>query len=160
MRLWQLRALGAAVLFLSIAGSAAAQQTTSAIVVQVVDSVTSAPVQGAQVHIQDTDIGGVTNSEGRIQLLRVPVGTHTVRVQMIGYASSSGTVTVTAAGPASLTLRVKQAAVALPAMIVTALGIERSERSLGFAVQNVNAVALERSPEATLVSALSGQSAG
>ena len=160
MRLWPLRALGAAVLFVGMAAPAAAQQTTSAIVVQVIDSVTSAPIQGAQVHIPDTDIGGVTNADGRIQLQRVPLGTQTVRVQMLGYAASSGTVTVTASGPASLTLRIKQAAVALPAMIVTALGIERSERSLGFAVQNVNAVALERSPEATLVSALSGQSAG
>jgi TonB-linked SusC/RagA family outer membrane protein len=160
MRRCWLRALGAIVLLHATLGSAAAAQQTGAIVAQVVDSVSGSPIRGAQVHVAGTDIGGLTNDEGRVLFAAVPAGARTVRVQLMGYASREQTVTVVGGGTATVVLRVKQEAIALQGLVVTALGIERSERSLGYAVQSMNSVALERSPEVTLVSALSAQAAG
>jgi TonB-linked SusC/RagA family outer membrane protein len=57
-------------------------------------------------------------------------------------------------------MHVAQEAIAVQGLVVTALGIEREERRLGYAVQSVGETALARSPEVTLVSALSGQAAG
>ncbi len=157
---WLLRTLGAGALSLGMVGLAGAQQQTGTVVVQVVDSATSGPVRGAQVHIVGTEIGALTNQEGRAQLANVPVGARLVRVQIMGYGSREQTVAVVAGAPVMVTLRVRQEALAVDALVVTALGIEKKERSLGYAVQSVKAAALERTPEVTLVSALSGQAAG
>src|SRR5262245_10640423 len=159
MRQWMLRTLGACVLACVWSGVAAAQQTGT-IIVQVVDSLNGAPVRGAQVHVVGTEVGGLTNQEGRAQLLNVPLGARSVRVQMMGYGARTQSVMVGAAAPATITLRIRQEALALDAVVVTALGIQKAERSLGYAVQSVTSTALERTPEVTLVSALSGQAAG
>ena len=159
MNRWLRQTAGMSVLLLGLTGLASAQQTGT-VVVQVVDSAGGAPVRGAQVHVVGTEIGALTNLEGRAQLLNVPVGARTVRVQLLGYGARSLPVSVVAGTPATLTVRVRQEALALDALVVTALGVEKSERSLGYAVQSVTAAALERSPEVTLVSALSGQAAG
>jgi TonB-linked SusC/RagA family outer membrane protein len=148
-----------AVLFL-FAASAANAQETGTVVVQVIDSTTNQPLRGAQVHIVDTSIGSLTNEEGRAQLTNVPAGPRAVRVQILGYGVRERPVVVTAGGVTQVTLHVKQEAIALEGVVVTALGIEKAERGLGYAVQSVNAAALERSPEVTLVSSLAGQAAG
>jgi TonB-linked SusC/RagA family outer membrane protein len=159
MTRWTHRVWVALALTLAVSGAAWAQQTGT-VVVQVVDSVSNTPVRGAQVHVVGTEIGSVTNAEGRVLLNNVPVGSRTVRVQMMGYSSREQSVTVVADLTATVTLRVRQEAIAVQGLVVTAMGIEKKERSLGYAVQSMNAAALERSPEVTLVSALAGQAAG
>ena len=43
---------------------------------------TQRPLSGAQVFIQGTRIGALTNTEGRYTIIGVPVGTHEVRVTL------------------------------------------------------------------------------
>ncbi|MEX1183411.1 MAG: SusC/RagA family TonB-linked outer membrane protein [Gemmatimonadota bacterium] len=126
----------------------------------VVDATSGEPVAGVQVHIPALGQGMLTNPQGRYLLPNIPVGTHTIRVQTLGYASSEQSVTVTAGGTASVNFRLQQEAISVEGITVTALGIERSERSLGYAVQNIDAERIAQAPQTNITSLLQGKVAG
>ena len=56
---------------------------------RVVDSATSQPIQNAQVAVVGTPLGALTNAAGRFTIAGVPAGTHTVRVNLIGFGPQS-----------------------------------------------------------------------
>lgn len=158
MKRWIVGAIGVTVLLFLMAGTAVGQ--TGTITGRVVDARTLEPLNGVQVYVPGVDLGQLTNAQGRYLILSVPAGQHTVRAQLVGYGSGEGTVTVTAGAPATLDFQLQEEAIAIDAIVVTALGIERAEKSLGYAVQTVGAQVLERTPEVNLVQALQGRSAG
>jgi TonB-linked SusC/RagA family outer membrane protein len=141
------------------AGSAAAQQVGT-ITGRITQAGSDQPVQGAQVQLTGTSRGAVTDGEGRYIIRDVPSGNHTVRVQFLGYGSAERAATVTAGGTATVDFELRTEAIALDPVVVTALGIAREERGLGYAVQSVGTTQLERTPEINLVQALQGQTAG
>ena len=73
--------LGAALLF----AAAPALAQTGQITGQVTDRSTQQPLVGAQVYIEGTSFGGLTQDNGRYLILNVPAGTYTVTVQMLGF---------------------------------------------------------------------------
>src|SRR5436309_2306835 len=58
---------------------------------KVVDEL-GAPVVGAQVSVDRSSIGTWTLADGAYVLARVPVGTHTIRVRLMGYRPDSASV--------------------------------------------------------------------
>ena len=80
---WSAAALA---LFLSLTTSSAAHaQQSGAIRGTISDSVTRAPVTGAQVSVAGTSRVAVTDARGEYRLADVPAGAARVRVQRIGY---------------------------------------------------------------------------
>lgn len=110
--------------------------------------------------VLETDEGTLTNAQGRYLILNVPSGEHVVRVQILGYAAAEQTVNVTAGGSAAADFRLTEQAIQMEGLVVTALGIERSERSLGYAVQSLDAERLSEVPQVNITSALQGKMAG
>lgn len=145
---------------LPLATSAAVAQQAGTITGRVSRSPTGEPLPSAQVQIVGTQRGGLSDAEGRFLIQDVPAGTHTLRVQLLGFGVLEQTVTVAAEGTATVNFELREEAIALDPVVVTALGIEREERSLGFAVQSVGEDVLARTPEVNLVQALQGQTAG
>ena len=160
MASWTRRAVSAVAFSLCAAGGVSAQGTTGTIAGQVVREGTGVPVVGAQVFVVGTQLGALSNDQGRFLIQNVPAGSRTVRVQFMGFSAQDTTVTVTAGGTAAVTLQLREQAIEIDPLVVTALGIEREERSLGYAVQSVTSDALARSPEVKLVNSLAGQTAG
>jgi TonB-linked SusC/RagA family outer membrane protein len=161
MKSWMLRATVAAALWIAVVGIAAGQQaTTGAVTGRVVKVGTQEPINGAQVFVVGTQLGQITNAQGRYLIVNVPAGSRTIRLQMMGYAADDREVTVTAGGTVSADFEGREQAIAIAPVVATALGIERSERGLGYAVQSLNSSMLDRIPETTLVQALAAQSAG
>jgi len=159
MRRWMLHwLLSAALLPLTVAVSAA--QQTGTVTGRVTHATTAAPLQGAQVQIVGTQRGGISDAQGRFLITGVPAGSQTIRVQFLGYSAVEQPVTVTAGGTATVSFQLREEAIALDAVVVTALGIAREERGLGYAVQSVTTEKLARTPEVNLVQALQGQTAG
>lgn len=62
-----------------------AQTPAAAVTGTVTDAETGAPLPGAHVFIAVSMNGAVTNSDGRYELTRVPLGTHRLYVSMVGY---------------------------------------------------------------------------
>src|SRR6056297_341842 len=84
-----------ALLAFLIAPSLAAAQTGT-VQGQVVDASTGQPLPSAQVTVEGTGLGGLTNQQGRFLVLNVPAGQQTVRALLIGYSPEQATVNVTA----------------------------------------------------------------
>lgn len=149
---------GAGLLLLATVSVVSAQ--TGTVTGRVVDQRSLDPIAGAQVHIPSSNIGALSNADGRYLILNVPVGEQTVRVQIIGYAPVEQTVTVTSGQAVALDFQIAENAIPIDEIVVTAMGIEVEEKSLGYAVQTVNTERLQRTPEVNLVQALQGQTAG
>jgi TonB-linked SusC/RagA family outer membrane protein len=127
---------------------------------QVVNVDTKVPLQNAMVLITGTKLGASTNADGRFVIRNVPAGSHTVRVQLLGFSPVEQAVTVAAGQTATVDIALKEVPYTVAPVVVTALGIERKERSLGYAVQSISTPTLEKIPETTMMQALAGQAAG
>lgn len=139
---------------------AAAAQQGGTITGRITRAANGEPLSIAQVQIVGTDRGALSDAEGQFLIQDVPAGTHTLRVQLLGYGTVEQTATVTVGGTAQANFALRDEAITLDPVVVTALGIEREERGLGFAVQRVGEEVLARTPEVNLVQALQGQTAG
>ena len=63
------------------------------------DQASGNPVEAAQVFIEGLQLGGLTQANGQYLILNVPVGTHTLTVQSLGYRTESVEVTVSVSPP-------------------------------------------------------------
>jgi TonB-linked SusC/RagA family outer membrane protein len=145
---------------LAVTAGAASAQTTGTITGVVRDATSGAPLAGVQVHIPALQQGRVTDPQGRYVLPDIPAGEHVVRVQMLGYAANEQTVQLAAGATATQDFSLTSEAISVEGIVVTALGIERSERSLGYAVQSIDASRIEQAPQTNITSMLQGKVAG
>src|SRR5919108_1275958 len=163
MKPWHVRVPLALALLVAVAPVAWSQDSVSSrgiIAGQVVNAQTREPLTGAQAGIVGTQLRAQAASEGRFVIRNVPVGQRVVRVHMIGYSPMEQTVDVTAGGTVTITFAMKDVPFSVAGVVVTALGIARNERSLGYAVQTISSETLARTNETSIMQALSGQVAG
>jgi TonB-linked SusC/RagA family outer membrane protein len=152
-------------LVLSVLGAAllampAAAQNTGNITGRVQDAATLQPLAGAQVVIDGLNIGALANSEGRFLLTNVPTGTHTLRAVVIGYGAATQQVTVSAGQTAVVDFSLSETAIALDALVVTALG-EQRKVELGNAVGTIAASeVVQVAPITNIADLLQGRTAG
>ena len=100
-------------LFLAWTGAAQAQQNVGG---TVVDGANQRPLVGAQVVIDGTELGTLTDNRGRFLILNVPGGQVTVRAIMIGYRDATATID---AGTANLVIPMAETALSLDEIVVT-----------------------------------------
>lgn len=148
----------AAAVFLALPAAVHAQGTG-----QVSGQVTSAangqPMDGAQVVVQGTEIGGLTDADGQYSLRGVPTGEQTIQVQLIGYERASQTVTVQAGQTATADFQLSQQALDMEEIVVTGQAGQAQRREIGNAVSQISAEQLQETP-VTTESVLQGQSSG
>ena len=133
---------------------------TGTVIGQVVNAETKAPLPAAKVVVTGTALGDTTNAGGRFIIREVPVGVRMLRVRFLGFAPQEQSVTVAVGDTATVNFGLKAVPYAMAPVVVTALGLERKERSLGYAVQSINTGTLEKVPETTMMQGLAGQSPG
>ena len=132
---------------------------TGTIVGSVVDATTQRALQSAQVFVPGTGLGALTAQNGRFTLSNVPAGTQTIRVLLIGYAQQDRTVNVTPGATMEIAIPLQSTAVSLEGLVVTALGMERQERTLGVATQQITSTDLSKVAP-NIVTSLSGRVSG
>ncbi len=162
LRTW-IGAAAGATLALSLAFApvdVAAQQSTGVIAGTITDGASQRPLESAQVFIEGTGIGALTNSSGRYILLNVPAGQHTVRAQLVGYREGTVTVTVTAGQSAVADIQVAQTAIELTEIVVTGAGVATEKRKLGNTIATVDVSSLEDAPIADISQLLQGREPG
>ena len=149
----------AAALVLLAASTGTALAQTGTVSGTVTDSTTAEPLPGVNVIVEGLGIGAATDVQGRFEIADVPVGEQALVASFIGYQTRSVPVDVQE-GSNQVDVRLSSQAIGLDDVVVTALGIEREERSLGYAVEEVEGAALDRVPETNFVSSLAGRVAG
>ena len=110
------------------------------------------PVPGASVIVKGTSTGTMTDGNGVFTITARPGAV--LEVSCIGYA------TVDAAAAAGMLVTLKEDNEFLEESVVTALGIKRERKSLGYAVEDINAEELMRNKSANAINSLSGKIAG
>lgn len=114
-----------------------------------------APLPGVTVVERGTTNGIATGVDGAYSLT-VQEGA-TLIYSFIGFANQEVAIV---GRPNTIDIRLATDARQLSEVVVTALGIEREERSLGYAVQEISGGALDRAREVNVVNSLSGKVAG
>src|SRR5690606_23736040 len=140
---------------MSFAALPVAAQGTGTIQGTVLDTASMSPLAVAQVSVRGTTLGARTGDDGRFTIIGVPAGNHTLRVTRIGFSPVTRDVTVSTGSTTTVSFTLSAAATALEGVVVTALGIEREERSLSTSVQMVSGEDLTNAPDPNLVASLS-----
>lgn len=151
-----------AVILMALAGLPASLvgQGTGTVEGTVVDATTGEPISGVQVMIVDTQLGTLADDAGHFRLQNVPAGAVILRAVRIGYRTEEQAVTVRPGSVATVTFTMTQSAVEIEGLVVTALGIERQERTLTTSVQQVDGNDLARVPDPNILASMSGKLAG
>ncbi|MEZ4423134.1 MAG: SusC/RagA family TonB-linked outer membrane protein [Gemmatimonadota bacterium] len=123
-----------------------AAQETGRIVGRVVAEATNRPLSGAQVFVEGLRIGGLTNADGRYLILNAPAGTHTVRVELLGYVAGTQQITLAAGGTATADFNLAETAIALDEIVVTGTAAEVRAKEVGNALDAVTSRELEFAP--------------
>ena len=145
------------VLFALMSGEAWAQ--TGTVTGTVTDAGTLAPVTSAQVYIPGLQIGTLSQANGRYLLVNVPAGTHTVRVERIGYATIEQEVAVTADQVTEVNLAMAEDVLALDEIVVTGTAGQARRREIGNTIAQVNVADVNAGTQ-TVGSLLQGRLAG
>ena len=109
---------------------------------------------GAGITIKGTQLGTVTDVNGDFSV-DVPDANHQLVIQAVGYATQ----TVTETG-APVMVKLQPTAKQLEGAVVTALGVKREKRELGYSTTTVDAEDLTAGQNTSAISGLSGKVAG
>lgn len=120
----------------------------------IVDADNGEPLIGANVFVEGTQTGTITDFDGNFSLLAD--GAVTLVITYIGYDQKRVEV---AANVNNVDINLSQG-VGLDEVVVTALGIQRAERSLGYSVQDVSGDNIANTGTNNLLNALQGQVSG
>jgi TonB-linked SusC/RagA family outer membrane protein len=145
-------------LFLVVPGHA--QEQESATVRGVVEDSSGAALPGANVRVKGTQKGVSTDPSGRYELQSVSPGEQTIAASFVGYEEVTRTITLEPGETRTLDFTLVSGAVGLDEMVVTALGVDREERSLGYSVDRVAGRELAQARETNVMNSLSGKVAG
>ncbi|MEW5914775.1 MAG: SusC/RagA family TonB-linked outer membrane protein [Gemmatimonadota bacterium] len=117
------------------------------------------PLPQAQVGVVGLPIGTQTNEAGEYRLTGIPVGPRQIRVQRLGFAPSTQTVTVVAGQTATLNFEIREAPVSLEQVVVTATG-ETRKKEISNSMSTISAAQLENAPVVSAQQMLTAQSPG
>ncbi len=119
------------------------------------------PLTGVNLIVDKIAVGAVTNSEGYYSISGLEPGGYTVFASFIGFATQEISGVVVAAGETvTLDIVLIETELEMGDIVVTALGVERAERSLTYGTQNVSPVGLAEARELNLAFSLAGKVAG
>ena len=111
------------------------------------------PLPGANVQVQGTTRGTSTDADGKFS-----VKAKSGDVLVVSFVGATD-VKVSVGGANTYNVKLTQGT-NLENVVVTALGVKKSEKSIGYAAQSVKGAALTEARESNLVNALSGRIAG
>ncbi len=137
--------------------AAPAASPRKAVVSGTVVSADNKPIAGAAVILKGTTVGVSTDANGAFALEVSAAGVSPVlEVNYLGYEPAA----VAVANRTSVTITLLESALTVDEVVVTALGIKRSEKALSYNVQKVDGDKLLAVKDANFMNSLSGKVAG
>jgi TonB-linked SusC/RagA family outer membrane protein len=132
----------------------AVAQEAAVVTGQVTAAATGQPMAGVQVQVKGTTVGTLTDGTGRYTV-RVPAGRTDLTFSFVGYRTVDATIS-----GSTVNVALDIQAIGIDELVVTAMGVTRERRELGYSVQTVTSEKINNVPQSNLVSALSGAAAG
>ncbi|MGH7575872.1 MAG: SusC/RagA family TonB-linked outer membrane protein [Longimicrobiales bacterium] len=147
------------VLTLFVGTGEASGQTTGSITGTATEASSARPLVGVTISVVGAQLSTLTGAEGRFFLDNVPLGTHAVRVAMLGYGEQTQSVEVTAGEAVNLSLELSPQALLLEGIVVVGYGTQE-RRDVTGSVSSVDVREMKRIPTPNLVTAMKGKVAG
>ena len=113
------------------------------------------PITGATIEIKGTNAKAITDIDGRFTI-SVPQHATTMAVSYLGYTTKEIAIT----GKASVNVTLDPSSSDLNEVVVTALGIKREKKALGYAMQEVKTDGLTENKSVSVANMLQGKIAG
>ncbi len=132
-----------------------AQAQMTKITGRVTDASNGEPIAGATILAKGTQNGALTDIDGKFAI-SVDKKTEILVISFVGMQSQE----VSISGQTYFEVSLKTNATDIEGVVVTALGIKREKKALGYAVGEVKSDAIVNSSESNVVTALSGKVAG
>jgi TonB-linked SusC/RagA family outer membrane protein len=149
-----MRKLTTFLVFLVFAGLqvAFAQRTVTGVVTRSEDS---SPLPGVTVLLKGTTVGTLTDLDGKYSLA-VPNDQSVLQFSFIGYSAQE----ITVGSNSTLNVTMGESAQMMSEVVVTALGIKRESKALGYSVTNVNTEEMLNSKSINVMESLTGKVSG
>ena len=136
-------------------------QTTGAVQGRVTDAASGQPLANAQVRIEGTVLGALSDANGQYSVPSVPTGRRTILARRIGYGEERRPVEVAAGGPATVDIAMTVSATTLGEVVVTGVGTPTARRELPNSVETVSGEDVRDAPAVSAIDqALQGKIAG
>lgn len=126
---------------------------TDRIIGKVIDAASKTPLEGVSISLKNSSIGTSTNSNGEFSL-DAPKNSK-LSVTFVGYEAKE-----VSASQSNLTIEITSSAKQLNDVVVTALGIRKDVKRLGYSVQEVKGSDLVKARESNPIDGLVGKVAG
>ena len=154
------RAVMALALPLLFLPSPAMSQSTGTVRGHVTDAANGRPLADAQVTVDGTRIGGITNVSGDYTLNGVPAGQRAVTVRRIGYQPVTVNVTVGAGASATADAALRVSAVNLSDVVVTGTGTPTERKRVGASIASIDSTVIQKAQALTIDQAMQGKIPG
>jgi TonB-linked SusC/RagA family outer membrane protein len=122
---------------------------------KITSKVDGSALPGVNVIIKGTQTGTISGNDGSFSL-DVPTSATVLVFSFIGYQTKE----IQLGDRTSIQVELEESAIMLNEAVVTALGIKREKRSLGYSVGNVEGTALTQTPQNNVLNTLAGKVAG
>jgi TonB-linked SusC/RagA family outer membrane protein len=142
--------------FALLSGSLYAQVSISG---TVTDAETGETLPGVNILITELQRGAATDVDGDYTVNNVPAGTYTVRATFVGYQTFTATLQVGNQN-VDFDIALESDVFGLDDVVVTAFGIQRERRALGYGVAEVSAETIENRSDPNIARSLSGSLPG
>ena len=127
---------------------------------RITDSETGEPLTGVTVLVRGLGIGDATDLDGLFTIPEVPAGDYQLEISFIGYVTQRPNISVTEGGTTEISVQLAVSTRELDEVVVTAFGIERERRAIGYSIQDVGAEDISRAGSNNLLNSLQGQVSG
>ena len=128
---------------------------------RIIEAGTGRALAGAQIELVGLGMGTLAGADGRFSISSVPAGEVQVRVQLLGYAQATQTVTVASGETVTVDFQLSQQALALDEVVVTGTAGGTQRRAIGNVVDRLQAADIsERAPVTNVSQLIGGRSAG
>jgi TonB-linked SusC/RagA family outer membrane protein len=113
------------------------------------------PLIGVNVVVKDSNTGTTTDLDGKYRI-EAPSGQSQIRFSYIGYSTQ----TISAGNRSVIDVTLKEDVQVIGEVVVTALGIKREKKLLGYSIQELKGEEMNRTGNASVSGALQGKIAG
>ena len=142
-------------IMLSAAKAVDAVQQAITVNGKVMDGAFNEPMPGVAIQVQGTTTGTVTDLDGNFTL-EVPSQDAVLIFSFVGYKTQN----VTVGTQRTINVTMQEDTETLDEVVVTALGIQKKEKSLTYSTQVVGGDELTRAKDANMMNSLAGKTAG
>ena len=124
------------------------------------DAADERPIPGAQVFVEGTTVGTLTDDNGHYAIRNAPVGSIVLRVRMLGFAASQKSVTTTDGQSVTVDFALSQQVRSLDEVVVTGTVGQTRRKEVGNSIASVSAATLKTEPIQSAQDVLQGQVPG